>query len=140
MKRITVSLMAILTVAFLSLPAFAANQIERNSLSAEGDSNRIVTQNQTLVGGDGSAIFARNQGSDESYGLPLAWNDRKGSSLEMRIENPTLVGGDGSGVFTGSQSSDENYGLAPAWNNKGNASEKRMENPTLQGIFDNIGS
>jgi hypothetical protein len=76
MKRITFSLMAILTVASLSLPAFAANQ------------NVNVLQNPMLTDTAGIAAFpTRIQSSDEHYGLAPAWEGREGDSSGIKIEN-----------------------------------------------------
>jgi hypothetical protein len=119
MKRITFSLMAILTVASLNLPAFAANQ------------NVNVLQNPMLIDTAGIAAFsAGNQSSDRA-------NIRRDV-----VQNPMLVDTAGIAAFsTRNQRSDENYGLAPAW--EGRESDSRgmkIDNQSayvLPGINDN---
>lgn len=84
MKKLNVSLMAILAFAVLGTSAFAANQ---NDVGSRG-----ILLNPTLAQGDGSGVFPSNQISDEHYGLAPAWEDREGNAAEVRMENPTLQG------------------------------------------------
>jgi hypothetical protein len=122
MKKITLSLLAILTVALLGLPAFAANQIQSSDWSANGG----VLQNPTLTITEGSGAFP-------------ARDNREAYSRGEMLDNPVLTITEGAGAFpTRNHSVDENYGISPAWGDrKGNIAEVRMENPTLQGVFEN---
>ena len=138
MKTTTLSLIAALSVALLSTPAFAANQIER-------DSDGVRMQNPTLINTEGSGAFAnsvtRIRTSDENYGIAPTWDNREAAIRGDRLQNPSLIDTEGSGVFTRNQGSEEHYGLAPSWENrKGNAAEMRMVSPSLHGVFDNVGS
>jgi hypothetical protein len=119
MKRITVSLMAILAVVFLSLPAFAANQLGN------------VVQNPTLA--DTAGIAAYPTGNDSS--------DRSNIQRDV-VENPMLIDTAGIAAYpTSNQSSDEHYGLAPAWGGReGNTSGLKTGNyraHELPGVHDN---
>lgn len=70
------------------------------------------------------SAFAANRNDVDSRGVLL---------------NPTLVGGEGSGIFPVNQGSDAHYGLAPSWGDReGRAVEVRMDNPSLQGVFENV--
>jgi hypothetical protein len=107
MKKINVSLMAILTVAFLSWPAFAANQFgydaqtpmltDTAGLAAypvgnqglvKADIQRDVWQNPMLTDTAGLAAYPRiNRSSDEQYGIAPAWEGREGDSNGMTNKN-----------------------------------------------------
>lgn len=107
MKRMTVSLMTILAVVFLSVPAFAANQfgdVKQNPMltdtagiaayptgnesSDRANIRRDVVQNPILIDTAGIAAYPRiNQGSDEHYGIAPAWEGREGDSSGMKFKN-----------------------------------------------------
>jgi hypothetical protein len=129
MKRLTVFAMAILTVAFLSLPAFAANQIENKSLSSDWSANGDVLQNPMLTNAEGSGAF------------PVLDN-RESYNRDEILQNPLLTNAEGSGAFpTRNHVSDENYGIAPAWGDRDGGS-KGMTTETygayqLPGVFEN---
>jgi hypothetical protein len=132
MKRITLSLMAILTVSFLSLPAFAANQIENKSLSSNSSANIDIKLRQIVM--DPTGFYpnypTRNDSSDSSNIRRDVW------------QTPMLV--DTTGFYpTKNDSSDEHYGIAPAWEGRG-GDPKGMVKETyrawnLPGIYDNTG-
>jgi hypothetical protein len=119
MKRITVSLMAILAVAFLNLPAFAANQFGN------------VAQNPMLI--DTAGIAAYPTGNNSS--------DRANIQRDV-VQNPMLIDTAGIAAYpTSNQSSDEHYGLAPAWGGReGDSSGLKTANYRayeLPGVNDN---
>jgi hypothetical protein len=107
MKRLTLSLMAIFTVAFLSLPAFAVNQsgdfmqnpmlFDTAGIAAyptgnqsldSADIRRDIVQNPMLIDTAGIAAYPmRNQSSDEHYGIAPAWENREGNSGGMALGN-----------------------------------------------------
>ena len=126
MKRITVSLLAILTVALLGLPAFAANQIERQGISSNWSASGDVVENPMLTNTEGAGAFP-------------ALENRGAFNRGERLENPMLTDTEGSGAFpTRNHNVNENYGIAPAWGDrKGNTAEVRLEDPRLQGAFEN---
>lgn len=107
MKKMTISLMTILAVAFLSLPAFAANQTKAvwqnpmltdttgiaafptgNESSGRANIQRDVWQNPMLIDTTGIGAYPTiNQGSDEHYGIAPAWEGREADSSGMKIKN-----------------------------------------------------
>jgi len=126
MKRITVSLMVILTVALLGLPAFAANQIERQGISSNWSASGDVVESPMLTNTEGAGAFP-------------ALENRGAFNRDERLQNPMLTDTEGSGAFpTRNHNVDENYGIAPAWGDRlGKTAEVRMEDPRLQGVFEN---
>jgi hypothetical protein len=126
MKRITVSLMAILAVALLGSPAFAANQMERQSMSSNWSASGDVVQNPMLTDTEGAGAFP-------------AQENRQAFNRGERLLNPMLTDTEGAGAFPmRNHSVDENYGIAPAWGDRqGSTAELKLEDPRLQGVFEN---
>jgi hypothetical protein len=123
MKSIKISLYALVAVALLSFPAFAANQ---------------NLQNPTLIDSEGAGAFTSNRSVDEHYGIAPAWDTRRSVQVD-RMQNPTLIDSEGAGAFTSNRSGDEHYGIAPAWEGRSpNSADLRLVNPTLQNIYDNV--
>jgi hypothetical protein len=119
MKKLTVLSMAILAVALLSLPAFAANQIDENGMSAGTAAGGVITERQlhnlNVVNQDGRII-----GKIEAV--------NRGSGAGSEITSVTIKGLD-----------ESHYGLAPAWEHRDmKPEETRLGNPTLSGVFDNV--
>jgi hypothetical protein len=119
MKKLTVLLMAILAVSLLSLPAFAANQMDKNGMSSGATAGGIITERQlhdlNVVNQDGQVI-----GKIEEV--------NRDSEAGSEITSVTFKGLD-----------EGHYGLAPAWENRDTKPEEtRLGNPTLSGVFDNV--
>jgi hypothetical protein len=129
MKKLSVFSMAILAVALFSLPAFAVNQIERESSSSDFSASGDVLQNPILSNAEGSGAF------------PVLDNREAYNRGEM-LQSPMLTNAEGSGAFPMRiHSSDENYGIAPTWGERDGGS-KGMATETyrayqLPGVFEN---
>lgn len=124
-------MITVIAIASVSVPVFASEPIGRDSGSA-------VVQNPTLTGGEGSGLFLNTNNP----------NNREGNTLSARVDNPTLNWGGGVEIFRnaptvdqyyGGTSSDNRYGLASSWGfNKESSAGVRLDNPTLQGVFENV--
>ena len=119
MKKLTVLSMAILAVALLSLPAFAANQMDKSGMSSGTSAGGVITERQlhdlNVVNRDGQVI-----GKIEAV--------NRDSKAGGEIISVTFKGLD-----------ESHYGLAPAWENRDSkTAETNLGNPTLSGVFDNV--
>jgi hypothetical protein len=126
MKKITLSLLAILTVACLSLPAYAVDQNGNRSLPSDWTMNGNVWQNPMLV--DTSGLAAYPTGNDEA-------NLRQAVVAIPLVITPT-------GFYPSKvHIADEHYGLAPGWDGRaGDSSGMKLGNfraYELPGINDN---
>ncbi len=140
MNKKILSLITVIAIASVSVPVFASEQMGRDSGSA-------VVQNPTLNWGGGVEIFRNPPTVDQYYG-GVSSNNREGNTLTARVDNPTLNWGGGVEIFRnaptvdqyyGGASSDNRYGLAPSWgSNKESSAGVRLDNPTLQGVFENV--
>ena len=120
MKKVTVSIMAILAVAALSMSAFAANK-GIDTMSSSRQMNERVLPNATLADVDGNGAFPNYSMSHERV-----------SVSDNRLENATLADVDGSGIYPRSGMSDEHYGIAPAWQFPEPSNDaQRLHNPSL---------
>jgi hypothetical protein len=119
MKKLTVLFMAVIAVTLLSLPAFAANQMDRNGMSSGTAAGGVITDRQlhglNVVNQDGQVI-----GQIEAV--------NRDSNAGSKIISVTFKGLD-----------ESHYGLAPAWKNRDtNTEEMRLGNPSLSAIYDNV--
>ena len=115
MKKLSISLLAVITVAVLSMSAFAANTMDKERMSSDKASNRVVMESQlrglSVLNQDGQVIgeiqtvntdaktgkinsITFKGLTEKHYGLAPSWEDRQGTTSEMRMVNPSLRGVD----------------------------------------------
>jgi hypothetical protein len=105
MKKLTLSLMAILTVACFSLSASAANQSGNKFLSSDWTSNGNVWQNPMLTDTAGLAAY------------PVGNDSLDKGNLRQNVAIPLVM--TPTGFYPSKiQNADEHYGIAPAWDGR----------------------